>query len=209
MAIVKKRREAKVGLKPGYTLNGEIKEQQQDDNEVKYSNKKMEVTETYHQNGVIDNYHKKINEFKAVKSRENSKHKRVTNGAISLINTKSGKRLIMAKLLSSNLNNPSKVVIGLSKNKLAIGEKLPANENYFTVKDYKGKRVIYSADLVKHPQDLAFDLETMHGGISLILPHLHLHIHFIELSDSSTITSTTVSQLNSLPIKSDFHSSNV
>ena len=87
MAIVKKRREFKVGLKPGYTLNGEIKEQQQDDNEVKYSNKKMEVTETYHQNGVIDNYHKKINEFKAVKSRENSKHKRVTNGAISLINT--------------------------------------------------------------------------------------------------------------------------
>ena len=149
MAIVKKRREFKVGLKPGYTLNGEIKEQQQDDNEVKYSSKKMEVTETYHQNGVIDNYHKKINEFKAVKSRENSKHKRVTNGAISLINTKSGKRLIMAKLLSSNLNNPSKVVIGLSKNKLAIGEKLPANENYFTVKDYKGKRVIYSADLVK------------------------------------------------------------
>ena len=64
MAIVKKRREAKVGLKPGYTLNGEIKEQQQDDNEVKYSNKKMEVTETYHQNCVIDNYHKKINEFK-------------------------------------------------------------------------------------------------------------------------------------------------
>ena len=63
MAIVKKRREFKVGLKPGYTLNGEIKEQQQDDNEVKYSNKKMEVTETYHQNGVIDNYHKKINEF--------------------------------------------------------------------------------------------------------------------------------------------------
>ena len=34
MAIVKKRREAKVGLKPGYTLNGEIKEQKQDDNEV-------------------------------------------------------------------------------------------------------------------------------------------------------------------------------
>ena len=149
MAIVKKRREAKVGLKPGYTLNGEIKEQQQDDNEVKYSNKKMEVTETYHQNGVIDNYHKKINEFKAVKSRENSKYKRVTNGAISLINTKSGKRLIIAKSLISNLNNPSKVVIGLSKNKLAIGEKLPANENYFTVKDYKGKGVIYSADLVK------------------------------------------------------------
>ena len=149
MAIVKKRREFKVGLKPGYALNGEIKEQQQDDNEVKYLNEKMEVTETYHQNGVIDNYHKKINEFKAVKSRENSKHKRVTNGAISLINTKSGKRLIIAKSLISNLNNPSKVVIGLSKNKLAIGEKLPANENYFTVKDYKGKGVIYSADLVK------------------------------------------------------------
>lgn len=140
MAIVKKRREFKVGLKPGYTLNGEIKEQQQDDNEVKYSNKKMEVTETYHQNGVIDNYHKKINEFKAVKSRENSKHKRVTNGAISLINTKSGKRLIIAKSLIGNINNPIKVV---------IGEKLPANENYFTVKDYKGKGVIYSADLVK------------------------------------------------------------
>ena len=55
----------------------------------------------------------------------------------------------MAKALISNLNNPSKVVIGLSKNKLAIGPKLPDNENHFTVEDYKGKGVIYSADLVK------------------------------------------------------------
>lgn len=142
MAIVKKRRPAVVKVKPGCTLNGERKTQQQDNNEV-------EATEMYKKDNELENLYEKINDFKAVKSRENTKHKRVTNGAISLINTKSGKRLIMAKVLISNLNNPSKVVIGLSKNKLAIGEKLPANENYFTVKDYKGKGLIYSADLVK------------------------------------------------------------
>lgn len=147
MAIVKKRRPAVVKLKPGCTLNGEI--QQQDNNEIEASNEKVEATEMHKKNNESENLCEKINDFKAVKSRENSNHKRVINGAISLINTKSGKRLIMAKALISNLNNPSKVVIGLSKNKLAIGPKLPDNENYFTVKDYKGKGVIYSADLAK------------------------------------------------------------
>lgn len=142
MAIVKKRRKAVVKVK-------ESKVNQQDNNEVGNLNETMEATEIFYENNESKNLYEEINDFNAVKSRENSKHKRVTNGAISLINTKSGKRLIIAKSLISNLNNPSKVVIGLSKNKLAIGEKLPANENYFTVKDYKGKGVIYSADLVK------------------------------------------------------------
>ena len=149
MAIVKKRRPAVVKLKPGCTLNGERKTQQQDNNEVEALNEKVEATEMYKKDNESENLYEKINDFKAVKSRENTKHKRVINGAISLINTKSGKRLIMAKALISNLNNPSKVVIGLSKNKLAIGPKLPDNENHFTVEDYKGKGVIYSADLVK------------------------------------------------------------
>ena len=142
MAIVKRRRKAVVKVK-------DLEVNQQDNNEVGNSNETMEATEIFHENDESKNLYEEINDFKAVKSRENSKHKRVINGAISLINTKSGKRLIMAKVLIRKLNNPNKIVIGLSKNKLAIGEKLPANENYFTVKDYKGKGVIYSADLVK------------------------------------------------------------
>lgn len=149
MAIVKKRRPAVVKLKEGHTPNGDLKVQQQDNNEIEDLDEEIESTEIFEENNRLEKFDEKINEFRGVKSKENSKHKRAINGALSLINTKSGKRLIIANELANNLNKPKKVVIGLSKNKLAIGEKLPANDNYFTVKDYKGKGIIYSAALVK------------------------------------------------------------
>lgn len=144
MALVKKRRPAVVKVKEDPIENEDIKVQHQD-NKGEDFNEKTQPIERVEENDESQS----LDDFEGVKSTESSKHKRAINGVISLVNTKSGKRLIIAKSLIGNINNPIKVVIGLSKNKLAIGEKLPANENYFTVKDYKGKGVIYSADLVK------------------------------------------------------------
>ncbi|MDU0324131.1 hypothetical protein RWZ02_15765 [Clostridium butyricum] len=142
MAIVKKRRKAVVKLKEPPELNKDTEIRQQENNEV-------EATEMYKKNNESQNLCEKINDFKAVKSRENSKHKRTSNGAISIINSRSGKRLILAKALINKLSNPHKVVIGFSKDKLAIGKELPNNENYFTLRDSKGRAIIYSSDLVK------------------------------------------------------------
>ena len=144
MALVKKRRPAVVKVKEDPIENEDIKVQHQD-NKGEDFNEKTQPIERVEENDESQS----LDDFEGVKLTESSKHKRAINGVISLVNTKSGKRLIIAKSLIGNINNPIKVVIGLSKNKLAIGEKLPANENYFTVKDYKGKGVIYSADLVK------------------------------------------------------------
>lgn len=132
MALVKKRRPAVVKVKEDPIENEDIKVQHQD-NKGEDFNEKTQPIERVEENDESQS----LDDFEGVKSTESSKHKRAINGVILLVNTKSGKRLIIAKSLIGNIN------------KLAIGEKLPANENYFTVKDYKGKGVIYSADLVK------------------------------------------------------------
>lgn len=89
-----------------------------------------------------------LDEFKPSESR--TMNKCITEaGVISIINAKSGKRIIISNEIMEILNNPSKIVMSFTEDKIAIGENLPNNDNYFNVKRMKSKGVIYSAGIVK------------------------------------------------------------
>lgn len=158
MSIVKKRRPAVVRVKEPWEVEELNRKSNQDNQldsvesskeqyqEMNIDSKEENEKETYEKNMQEEN---KLLGFRPSKVNEKDKVKRSTSGVISVVNAKTGKRVILARTLLDTLNNPEKVLISFSNNKLAIGQKLSANDNYFTVKDYKGKGVIYSADLVK------------------------------------------------------------
>lgn len=89
-----------------------------------------------------------LDEFKPSESR--TMNKCITEaGVLSIINAKSGKRIIISNEIMEILNNPSKIVMSFTEDRIAIGENLPNNDNYFNVKRMKSKGVIYSAGIVK------------------------------------------------------------
>lgn len=69
-------------------------------------------------------------------------------GAISVINSNSGKRVTLSKDLMAKLTNPIKVVMSFTEDKIAIGERLPNNDNYLSIIVRGAKGNIYSAGLV-------------------------------------------------------------
>lgn len=98
-----------------------------------------------------------LDEFKPSESR--TINKCITEaGVISIINAKSGKRIIISNEIMEILNNPSKIVMSFTEDKIAIGENLPNNDNYFNVKRMKSKGVIYSAGIVKEITEI-YDLD--------------------------------------------------
>lgn len=75
-------------------------------------------------------------------------------GAMSVINSKTGKRIIVSREIMEKLNNPERIVMSFSGDRIAIGEQLPNNDNYINIKVLKSKGVIYSAGIVKEITDL-------------------------------------------------------
>ena len=75
-------------------------------------------------------------------------------GAMSVINSKTGKRIIVSREIMEKLNKPERVVMSFAVDKIAIGEQLPNNDNYINIKVLKSKGVIYSAGIVKEITDL-------------------------------------------------------
>ena len=75
-------------------------------------------------------------------------------GAMSVINSKTGKRIIVSNEIMEKLNKPERVVMSFSEDKIAIGEQLPNNYNYINIKVLKSKGVIYSAGIVKEITDI-------------------------------------------------------
>lgn len=75
-------------------------------------------------------------------------------GAMSIVNAKTGKRIIVSREVMEKLNNPERVVMSFAVNKIAIGEQLPNNDNYIKIKALKSKGVIYSAGIVKEITDI-------------------------------------------------------
>lgn len=74
-------------------------------------------------------------------------------GVISIVNAKTGKRIIISKEIMERLNNPEKIVMSFTEGKIAIGKQLPNNENYLNIKLSKSKGIIYSAGIVKEITD--------------------------------------------------------
>ena len=75
-------------------------------------------------------------------------------GAMSVINSKTGKRIIVSREIMEKLNKPERVVMSFAVDKIAIGEQLPNNDNYINIKVLKSKGIIYSAGIVKEITDL-------------------------------------------------------
>ena len=75
-------------------------------------------------------------------------------GIMSIINSKTGKRIIVSREIMEKLNKPERVVMSFAVDKIAIGEQLPNNDNYINIKVLKSKGVIYSAGIVKEITDL-------------------------------------------------------
>ena len=89
-----------------------------------------------------------LENFKASKSQQKSII-RTNQGAITIVNTKNnGKRVVISKDIKDELGNPSRVLISFSDKEIAIGERLPDNENYLNVKYSKTKGTIYSVGTV-------------------------------------------------------------
>ena len=75
-------------------------------------------------------------------------------GVMSIINSKTGKRIIVSNEIMEKLNKPERVVMSFSEDKIAIGEQLPNNDNYINIKVLKSKGVVYSSGIVKEITDL-------------------------------------------------------
>ena len=75
-------------------------------------------------------------------------------GVMSIINSKTGKRIIVSNEIMEKLNKPERIVMSFSEDKIAIGEQLPNNDNYINIKVLKSKGVIYSAGIVKEITDI-------------------------------------------------------
>ena len=55
-------------------------------------------------------------------------------GVMSIINAKTGKRIIVSREIMEKLNKPERVVMSFAVDKIAIGEQLPNNDNYINIK---------------------------------------------------------------------------
>ena len=75
-------------------------------------------------------------------------------GIMSIINSKTGKRIIVSREIMEKLNKPERIVMSFSEDKIAIGEQLPNNDNYIKIKALKSKGIIYSAEIVKEITDI-------------------------------------------------------
>ena len=89
-----------------------------------------------------------LENFKASKSKQKSVIK-INQGVATIINTeKSGKRIVFSNNVMEELGNPPKILISCSDNAIAVGERLPDNLNFLSIKYSKTKGTIYSTGIV-------------------------------------------------------------
>lgn len=89
-----------------------------------------------------------LENFKASNSKQKSVI-RSNQGVATIINTeKNGKRIVFPKDVIEELGNPPKILISCSDNAIAVGERLPDNQNFLSIKYSKTKGNIYSAGTV-------------------------------------------------------------
>lgn len=74
-------------------------------------------------------------------------------GVMSVVNAKTGKRIVISKEIMEKLNKPERIVVSFAEDKIAIGEQLPNNDNYINIKVLKSKGVVYSSGIVKEITD--------------------------------------------------------
>jgi len=77
----------------------------------------------------------------------------LTAGVMSVVNSKQSKRVMLSRELMDKLNNPAMVAISFSEECVAIGERLPNNNNQLIIKPRGKKGAIYSAGIVSEITD--------------------------------------------------------
>lgn len=70
-------------------------------------------------------------------------------GALTMICSKNGKRVMISKELAQTLELADVVKMGFIGKNLVLGKHLPGHSNEFSLKRQGGKGVIYSADVVR------------------------------------------------------------
>lgn len=88
-----------------------------------------------------------LGNFKASTSKTISKTS-TKAGVMSVINSKSCKRIVLSSEVIYKLNNPNTISISFSDDSLAIAGRLPNNDNLLKLKSSGRKGVIYSSGLV-------------------------------------------------------------
>lgn len=133
MAVVKRR------TKPKVKYENMIEEYENKETIEETIEKIEEVTQEQQYN---------LENFKASKSKQKSVIK-INQGVATIINTeKSGKRIVFSNNVMEELGNPPKILISCSDNAIAVGERLPDNQNFLSIKYSKTKGTIYSAGIV-------------------------------------------------------------
>lgn len=133
----------------------------EESNEQTNSNIETTLMETY-EDGVKKATETHIKEFlnnsKSVLAKNRSRSYIESLGVLSMVNAKTGKRIVMSKESYQQLGQPEKVQFALTDKELLIGKTLDNASDKFNVKNYKSKGIIYSAALVKEITE-AFGLD--------------------------------------------------
>ncbi|ETI90988.1 MAG: hypothetical protein Q607_CBUC00038G0004 [Clostridium butyricum DORA_1] len=125
----------------------------EESNEQTSSNVKTNVEDTLMETYVDEIKETSIEEFlnnsKPVSSKNRSRSYSNCIGAISMVNAKTGMRIVLSAESYEKLGQPNLLQFALTDDELLIGKLLSNNSDKFNVKNYKNKGVIYSASLVK------------------------------------------------------------
>lgn len=92
--------------------------------------------------------------FQASNSKSNSRSTSDA-GAMTIVNSvKHGRRITIAKCVMDALKNCTSLQFSFNENSIAIAEKLPNNESYFSLRKSGTKSVTYSSQLIKEITDV-------------------------------------------------------
>lgn len=91
-------------------------------------------------------------------SAKNSTRATSNKGGFSVIKSKAGNRVTIAKQGYEHLGKPKTLQFAFSNTSVIIGANLPNNDNGFNVKDSNGKAIVYSTPLVTEIAE-AFELD--------------------------------------------------
>lgn len=125
-------------------------------------NKNQEVKESLvEKSGYVTELHNKVEGIsentleRFIPSNSKGTTKSFTKGGgVSIINTKTGKRISVSKAILDYLNVEGKIQFAFSDNEIAIGKELPNNENYFNIRMSKTKGLVYCTSLVLEVTEL-------------------------------------------------------
>lgn len=90
-----------------------------------------------------------LNNSKPVSAKNRRRSYSDTIGVLSMVNAKTGMRIVFSKDSYEELGRPDFLQFALTDEELLIGRVLSDNTDKFNVKNCKGKGIVYSASLVK------------------------------------------------------------